>query len=232
MSYANALSKNIVKTPMVFKKLPDEKILFVIDSYALSKLDIDFNTNKMEPMSSLAVIQEAYKLFALQKNCLQNNYFGICILTSQSYKMIMDFTTNINKIIETLNSISIQNDKSEIASYDFGPLLRYVGELRILHKDCILRVIMTYNRDDCFPIIDPLDRNTFNLFCSSTFYFDIVYVCEKNIEHDSTAQNIYGKLALLCNAWSYKACVQRKPISIINGIVSLLPNPQLRKAQN
>lgn len=232
MSYANALTKNMGKTSMVFKKLPDEKILFVIDSYALSKLDIEFSTKRMESMSSLAVIQEAYRFFTIQKNRFQNNYFGICILTPHSFDMIMDFTTNINKVIEKLYSISIQNDKPEIASYDFGPLLRYVGELRNMHKDGIFRIIMTYNRDDCFPIIDPLDRNTFNVFCSSTFYFDIVYVCEKNIEHDTTLQNIYGKLALLCNAWSFKLCVQRKPMSIINGIVSLLPNPQIRELQN
>lgn len=230
MSYANALLKNTMKTPMVFKKLPDEKILFVIDLYALSKFDIDFSPKNINPMSSLAIIQRACRFFAMEKNRLKKNYFGICVLTPHSFHLIMDFTTNIKTVIEKLLSISIQNDKpEEVASYDFGPFLKYIGTLRNSHKDCIFRAIMIYNRDDCLPIIDSLDTNTFNIFCCSTFYFDIVYICQNNIEHDEMAQNIYGKLALLCNDWSYKVCVQRKPMSIINGITSLLPHCQIRE---
>lgn len=230
MSYASALSKNLVKTPVEFKKLPDEKILFVIDSYALSKSDIDFHPSNLDPMSSLAIIQRAYRFFALQKTRFQNNSFGICILTPHSFNLVMDFTSNIKVIIEKLSSISIQNDKpEEVAAYDFSPLLKFVGKLRNLHKDSMFRVIMTYNRDDCLPIIEPLDKKTFSIFCSPTFYFDTVYICENNIETDEMAQTIYGKLALLCNPWSYKVYVQRKPMSIVNGIASLLPHPYARE---
>lgn len=230
MSYANALSKNLIKSPVVFKKLPDEKILFVIDSYALSELDIDFHPFNLDSMSSLAIILRAYRFYALQKTRFQNNSFGICILTPHSFNLVMDFTTNIKVIIEKLSSISIQNDKpEEVASYDFGSLLKFVAKLRNMHKDSIFRVIMTYNRDDCLPIIEPLDKKTFSIFCSPTFYFDTVYICENNTETNEMAQTIYGKLALLCNPWSYKVYVQRKPISIINGIASLLPHPYTRE---
>lgn len=230
MSYANALSKNSTKTPIEFKKLPDEKILFVIDTYALSKFDIDFSPTNIDPMSSVAIIRRAYRFFALQKNRFQNNSFGICLLTPYSFNLVLDFTTNINIVVEKLSSVLIQNDKpEEAAAYDFGPLLKYIGKLRNLHKDCIFRVIMAYNRDDCLPIIEPLDKKTFNIFCSPTFYFDTIYVCENNIEKDDMAQTIYGKLALLCSTWSYKVCVQRKPIAIINGITSLLPHPYTRE---
>lgn len=230
MSYANALSKNLVKTPKEFKRLPEEKILFIIDSYALSKQDIDFSPTNIDPMSSLSIIQRACRIFALQKNRFQNNSFGICILTPHSFRHLMDFTSNINNIIEKLSTISVQNDKpEEVAAYDFGPLLRYVEQLRNIHKDCLFRVIMTYNRDDCLPIIEPLNKKTFNIFCSPTFYFDTVYVCGNNIEMDEMTQTIYGKLALLCSTWSYKVCVERKPVSIINGIIALLPHPYTRE---
>jgi len=230
MSYANALSKKFTKTPIEFKNLPDEKILFVMDSYALSKTDIDFSPTNIDSMSSVTIIRRAYRFFALQKNRFQNNSFGICLLTPHSFNLVMDFTTNINVVIEKLSSILNQNDKpEEVVAYDFGPLLKYIGKLRNLHKDCIFRVIMTYNRDDCLPIIEPLDKKTFNIFCSPTFYFDTVYVCENNIETDEMAQTIYGKLALLCSTWSQKVCVQRKPMAIINGITSLLPHPYTRE---
>lgn len=229
MSYANAVSKKVEKTTTIFKKLPDEKILFVIDSFALSKFDIDFSPTNLDSMSSLDIILRAYRIFALQKNRFQNNSFGICILTVRSFKLIVDFTSDINIIIEKLSSIVVRNDKPEVAAYDFGPLLKYIGTLRNIHKDNVFRVIMTYNRDDCLPIIEPLDKNTFSIFCSPTFYFDTIYICENNIETDEMAQTMYGKLALLCNSWSYKICVQRKPISIINGVISLLPHPFLRK---
>lgn len=230
MSYAKAVSKNLVKTPIAFKKLPDEKILFVIDSYTLSNLDIDFSPTNLDPMSSLAIIQRAYRFFALQKNRYQNNSYGICILTPQLFTPVLDFTSDINVVIEKLSSILIPNGiPEEVAAYDFGPFLKYVAKLRNSHKDCVFRVIMTYNRDDCLPIIEPLDKITFNIFCSPSFYFDTVYICENNIETDVMAQTIYGKLALLCSTWSYKVCAQRKPISIINGITSLLPHPQIRE---
>lgn len=229
MSYASALSKNLVKTP-VFKKLPDEKVLFVIDSYTLSKYDINLGSKNFDPVSSLAIIEGAYKFLAMQKNLFRNNSLGICILTPHSFNLVMDFTSDVNTVIEKLSSISVQNNKpEEVAAYDFGPFLKFVGKLRNLHKDSIFRVIMTYNRDDCLPIIEPLDPNTFSVFCSPTFYFDTVYVCGNNIETDEMAQNIYGKLALLCNTWSYKICVQRKPMSIMNGIASLLPHPNARE---
>jgi len=196
----------------------------------LLKLDIDFSPTNLDPMSSVAIIQRACRFFALQKNRYQKNSFGLCILTQHSFNLLMDFTSNINIIIEKLSSLLIQNDKpEEVAAYDFGPLLKYVGKLRNLNKDSVFRVIMTYNRDDCLPIIEPLDKKTFSLFCSPSFYFDIVYICQNNIETDEMAQNIYGKLALLCNTWSYKVCVQRKPVSIINGITSLLPHPFTRE---
>lgn len=230
MSYANALSKHLTKTPVQFKKLPDEKILFVIDSYALSKLDIDFSPTNLESMSSLAIVLRACRFFVLQKNRFQNNSFGICILTPLSFNVVLDFTSNINTVIEKLSSILIQNDNSEEAeTYDFGPLLKYVGKLRNLQQDCLFRVILTYNRDDCLPILEPLDKKTYDIFCSSKLFFDTVYVCKNNIESDGMAQYIYGKLALLCNAWSYKVCVQRKPIAIVNGITSLLPHPYTRE---
>lgn len=230
MSYADALSKNLTKIPIEFKKLPDEKILFVIDSFALSKTDIDFSPTNIDSMSSVAILRRAFRFFALQKNRFQNNSFGICVLTPHSFNVVMDFTTNINIIVEKLSSILIHNDKSEdAAAYDFGPLLKYIGKLRNLHKDSIFRVIMSYNRDDCLPIIEPLDKKTFNIFCSPTLYFDTVYVCDNNIETDEMAQIIYGKLALLCSTWSYKICVQRKPMAIINGITSLLPHPFVRE---
>ena len=181
MLYASALSKSLRKTPLEFKSLPDEKILFVIDTYALSKTDIDFSPTNIDSMSSVAIIQRAYRFFALQKNRFQNNSFGICLLTPHSFNLIMDFTTNINIVIDKLSSILTQNDKpEEVVAYDFGPLLKYVGKLRNLHKNCIFRVIMTYNRDDCLPIIEPLDKKTFNIFCSPTFYFDTVYVLKNN----------------------------------------------------
>ncbi|XP_025412511.1 uncharacterized protein LOC112684953 [Sipha flava] len=230
MSYAKALSKNLVKPSVEFKTLPNEKILFIIDSFALTKLDIDFSPTNLESMSSLAIIQRACRFFALQKNRYQNNSFAICILTPHSYKFILDFTSNINIIVEKLSSILIQNEKpEEVAAYDFGPLLKFVAELRNMHKDSVFRVIMTYNRDDCLPIIESLDKNTYSIFCSPTFYFDTVYICENNIDNDEMAQTIYGMLALLCNTWSYKVCVQRKPIAIINGIASLLPHPHARE---
>lgn len=230
MSYAKALAKNLEKPPVEFKTLSDEKILFIIDSYALTKLDIDFSPTNLESMSTLAIIQRACRFFAIQKNRFQNNSFGICILTPQSYRMVLDFTSNINIVVEKLSSLLVQNETpEEVAAYDFGPLLKFVAELRNAHKDSVFRVIMTYNRDDCLPIIDPLDKNTYSIFCSPTFYFDTVYICENDIDTDEMAQTIYGMLALLCSTWSYKVCVQRKPIAIINGIASLLPHPTARE---
>lgn len=229
MSYASALTKNKEKISSIFKTLPHEKILFVIDSFALSKFDINFGLVNLLPMSSLTVIIKAYKLFASEKNRLQNHSFGICVLTPQSFVLIQDFTTNLNTLFEKLASISIQLDKpEEVASYDFNPLLKYIGKMRSAHKDTMFRVIMSYNRDDCLPIIDHLDKFTFNTFCSQSFFFDTVYICENNIETDEMAQNNYAKLALLCNSGSYKVCVQRKPFAIINGIMSLLPHPYVR----
>ncbi|VVC34572.1 Hypothetical protein CINCED_3A000505 [Cinara cedri] len=229
MSYANALSKNKIKTPTIFKNLPNEKILFVVDSYALSRFDIDLSPTNLVPISSLTVIKKAIRLFALEKNRFQNHSFGICVITSQSFNKVLDFTSNLNTVFDKLLSISIQLDKpEEVASYDFGPLLKYVRQMRNMHKDSIFRVIMTYNRDDCLPIIEQFDKMTFNIFCSRLFFFDIVYVCENNIETDEMAQNNYGKLALLGNPWSFKVCVQRKPFAIINGIMSLLPHPFVR----
>jgi len=227
MSY----SKICEKSPKVFKKLPEEKILFVIDLYSILKMDIDFSPTNLEPMSSLDIILRAYKIFALQKLRFQNNSFGICVLTSHSFKLVMDFTSNINVIIEKLSCISTENDKSEKVAYDFDSLLKSIGKLRDFHKDCIFRVIMTYNRDDCLPIIKQLDKNIFNMFCSKTFYFDIVYICENNVTTDEMARTIYAKLSLLCNPWSFKICVQRKPISIINGITTLLPHPYTREVE-
>lgn len=230
MSYASAVSKNLVKTPVVFKELPEEKILFIIDTYSLTKLDITFSPTNLDPMSSLAIIQRALRFFVLQKNRYKNSFFGICILTPHSYSPVMDFTSNTNTIIEKLSSILTKNYKpEEAAAYDFGALMKHVGRLRNLHKDSGFRVIMTYNRDDCLPIIEPLDKVTFSTFCSPTFYFDIIYICGNNIETDEMAQTIYGKLALLCSNWSYKVCVQRKPVAIINGITSLLPHPFARE---
>lgn len=230
MSYASAVSKNLVKTPVVFKTLPEEKILLIIDSYALTKLDITFSPTNLDPMSSLAIVHRALRFFVLQKNRYQNNLFGICLLTPHSYSLVMDFTSNINTIIDKLSSILTQNNEpEEAAAYDFGPLMKFIGKLRNVHKDCVFRVIMTYNRDDCLPIIEPLDKITFNVFCSPTFFFDTIYICGNNIETDEMAQTIYGKLALLCSNWSYKVCVQRKPVAIINGITALLPHPNTRE---
>lgn len=229
MSYACAVSKNLAKTTADFKKLPDEKILFIIDTYTLSKLDINFGAANLDPMSSLAIIQRAYRFYALQKNRYQKNFLGICLLTPHSFNLALDFTTDMKEIVEKLSFKSIVNKSEEAAAYDFGPLLKFVGKLRNMHKDCIFRVIMTYNRDDCIPILEPLDEKTFSIFCSPTFYFDTVYICGNNIESDEMAQNIYGKLALLCNKWSYKVCVERKPMSIMNGITSLLPHPRTRE---
>lgn len=230
MSYANAVTKKLVKTPIVFPKLPAEKILFVIDSYSLTNLDIDFSPTNLDSMSSLAIIIRAFRFFALEKNRYQNNFFGICLLTPHSYNLVLDFTSNIKIVVEKLSSILIQrNNSEEVAAYDFCPLMKCVGRLRDLNKDCVFRVIMTYNRDDCLPIIEPLDAKTFNIFCSPTFYFDTVYVCQNNIETDEMAQTIYGKLALLCNTLSFKVCVQRKPVAIMNGIISLLPHPNTRE---
>lgn len=230
MSYANILLKNKERTPIIFKHQPDEKILFVIDSYALTMFDIDFSSTNMAPMSSLTVIKKAYRLFALEKNRFQNHSFGICVLTSQSFNFILDFTSNLEIVLEKLSSISIQLDKpEEVASYDFGSLLKHITKMRIMYHDTIFRVIMTYNRDDCLPIIEHLSCLVFNTFSSQLFYFDTVYICENNIETDEMAQNNYGKLALLCNPWSYKVCAQRKPFAIINGIMSLLPHPFVRE---
>lgn len=230
MSYAKALAKKAVRPAVEFNTLPDEKILFIIDTYALTKLDIDFSPTNLDSMSSLAIIQRAFRFFALQKNRYQNNSFGICILTPHSYKLVLDFTSNINIIVEKLSSILVQNENpEEVAAYDFAPLLKYVGELRCIHKDCMFRVIMTYNRDDCLPIIDVLDKDTYSIFCSPKFYFDTVYISGNDIHTDEMAQTIYGMLALLCNTWSYKVCVQRKPIAIINGIATLLPHPNARE---
>jgi len=223
-------SEVVEKTPSVFKKLPEEKFLFVIDLYALSKSDIDFSPSNLEPMSSLSIILRGYRIFALQKLRFQNNSFGICVLTRHSFKLVMDFTSNINIIIEKLSSISIENEKfEEVATYDFDCLLKSISKLREFHKNSIFRVIMTYNRDNCLPIIKKLDKNIFNMFCSPTFYFDIVYVCKNDISTDEMAQIIYAKLSLLCSPLSYKICVQRKPMSIINGITTLLSHPHTRK---
>lgn len=231
MSYAKAVAKNLVKTPIVFAKLPPEKILFVIDSYSLADLDIDFSPTNLDPMSSVAIIMRAFRFFALEKNRYQNNSFGICLLTPHSYRLVLDFTSNIKMFIEKLSSIMTQQQYNfeEAAAYNFSSLMKCVGQLRDSNKDCIFRVIMTYNRDDCLPIIDPIDPMTFSFFCSPTFYFDTVYICQNNIETDEMALTIYGKLALLCNPWSYKVCVQRKPVSITNGITSLLPHPNTRE---
>lgn len=218
------------KTPKAFKKLPEEKFLFVIDLYTLSKLDIDLSSTNLESMSSLAIILKAYRIFALQKLRFQNNSFGICVLTPHSFNLVLDFTSNVNIIIEKLSSLLNENEHfEEVSSYSFDSLLKSIYKLRELHKNDVFRVIMTYNRDNCLPNIKKLDKNTFDMFCSPTFYFDIVYVCENDISTDKMAQTIYARLALLCSPVSYKVCVQRKPISIINGIITLLPHSYTRK---
>jgi len=226
MAYAEV----IAKSTKVFKNLPEEKFLFVIDLHALSKLDVDFSPTNLEPMSSASIILRAYRIFALQKLRFQNNSIGICILTSNSFRLVMNFTSNINVIIEKLSSISVGNENpEEVVAYDFDSLLNCIYKLREFHKDCLFRVIMTYNRDDCLPIIEQLDKNIFSMFCSPKFYFDIVYVSKYDIATNKMVQTIYAKLSLLCNPWSYKVCVQRKPIAIINGITTLLPHPYTRE---
>ncbi|XP_050439014.1 uncharacterized protein LOC126844683 [Adelges cooleyi] len=229
ISYAAALSKNIVKTPVDLKKMPAEKILFVIDAYTLTQMDINFGPSSIDAISSLKIIERAYKYFALMKNRYQSNQFAICLLTPLSYNMVLDFTSDIKVIIKELtllsNSLFINED---VAAYDFGPFLTFVAKLRTSHKDSVFRVLMSYNRDDCLPIIDVLDENTFSTFCSPNFFFDIIYICGNNIKIDEMAQTIYGKLAVLCNPLSYKVCVQRKPMAIMNGLSSLLPHPHVR----
>ncbi|XP_050527325.1 uncharacterized protein LOC126897628 [Daktulosphaira vitifoliae] len=229
MSYASILSKNLKKGPLKLKKLPEEKILLVIDLFKLSELDIKFGSSHFDAISSLTIIQRAFKYFVSHKNLYYNNQFAICLLTPFSYDLILDFTSDVKIISKELllipTSISITED---IAAYDFGPFLKFVAQLRSIHKDSIFRVVMSYNRDDCLPIIDSLDKNTYSIFSSPSFFFDIVYICKNNLEIDEMAQNIYGKLALLCNPWSYKICTQRKPMAIMNGISSLLPHPLVR----